>query len=134
MQYQVLVSQLKNFRIDNAPDEIVGVPHSLLMHLLKAALKGKREFDESFYVENNADIQAALGSRKIRSGASHYYSTGYFEGRKPKRFLVDEKFYLAENPDVVNAIRKGLVKNAQEHYDAMGFQENRVPFKGFSLF
>lgn len=133
MQYQVLVDQLRNFSIDNGPNDIVGVPHSLLMRLLSAALKHKREFDEAFYLENNADIRDAVKARKIRAGAEHYYSTGYFEGRKPKRFVVDEKYYLSENPDVVNAIKKGIVKNAQEHYDAMGFQELRMPYKGFTL-
>jgi hypothetical protein len=99
-----------------------------------AALRQKGEFDEGYYLANNQDVKEAIGSSFIGDAAEHYYTTGYFEGRSPKRILVDERFYIQENPDVAAAIKKGLVGSAQEHFEGTGFREGRLPFKGFSLF
>jgi hypothetical protein len=120
---------------DNSKDPgYVALPESLFCELLAAAIKQKGEFDERFYLESYPDIAAAVRNRKIASGLDHYLETGYFENRRPKRFIVDEAYYLKENPDVAEGIRRGVVKSAQEHFDNAGFAEGRLPYFGFSLF
>ena len=113
---------------------MVTIPTDLFRHLLITALKSKNFFDENFYLANNSDISKAVKSKQIATAAEHYFETGYFEGRLPRKVIVDEKFYLENNPDVLDAIRKGKVKNAQEHYECAGFREGRQPCAGFMMF
>jgi len=133
MQY----SQLKNITVESGSvdgTKTVTIPADLFRTLLITALRSKHFFDENFYLANNADISRAVKTKQISSAADHYFETGYFEGRLPRKLLVDEKFYLEQNPDVLDAVRKGKVKNAQEHFDCAGFREGRQPYAGFSMF
>jgi len=129
-QLQALITGSTN------PDGVktVTVPADLFRHLLISSLKSKGFFDEAYYLANYSDISKAVRSKQISSGADHYFETGYFEGRLPRKMLVDEKFYLENNPDVRDAIAKGKVKTAQEHFDCAGFREGRQPYAGFSMF
>jgi len=133
----VQYSQLKSLITESANADgikTVTVPAELFRHLLVTALKSKGFFDEAYYLANYSDISRAVRSKQISSGADHYFETGYFEGRLPRKMVVDEKFYLENNPDVRDAITKGKVKNAQEHFDCAGFREGRQPNAGFSMF
>jgi hypothetical protein len=133
MQYNALVKQLK-FETADDGSKVVTMTTELFNHLLRGALKAKGIFDERFYILTNPDIAHAVRSKKFTSGSEHYFETGYFENRFPKRFLVDEKYYLKENPDVADGIRKRTEKSGQSHFDGIGFNEGRSPYKDFSLF
>lgn len=112
----------------------ITIPSDLFQGLLIIALRYKGVFDESFYLASNPDVKDAVARNIVVSAAEHYYTTGYFEGRIPKRLLVDERFYLERNPDVSAAIRKNAVASAQDHFDFAGFREGRQPYDGFTLF
>ena len=132
MQY-IHLKRLAAETVDKGGEKRVSIPADLFRQLIASALQGKGMFDENYYLSVNSDIQDAVRRGAIESASEHYYTTGYFEGRLPKKLLVDEKFYLEANPDVAEAVRKGLVKDAQEHFENAGFREGRVPHKGFSL-
>jgi hypothetical protein len=129
MQWQA-VSTL----VGNGPaKDSVTITRELFQRLLIGALRYKGTFDENYYLSENSDIGEAIQSGLIASASEHYYESGYFEGRMPKRLLVDEKFYLKQNPDVVAAIRNGVTPSAQSHFDDRGFREGRAPHADFSL-
>ena len=132
MQYKTLlkVAEIK----EGAGGKSVNLPHELFRTFLIAALRAKGEFDETFYLAANPDVRSAVRKKEIVSGSEHYYNTGYFEGKMPKKFVVDEAFYLEANPDVAKAIKLRKIKSCQLHFDTNGFSEGRVPFAGFSLF
>lgn len=133
MQYALLEKHLVD---GTRPDgtATVTLPKDLFRKILTAALRGSGQFDEAFYVAKYSDIKGALQKGAIASGTDHYYTTGYWEKRLPKKIKVDDKFYLQQNPDIAAALRKGAVKSAQQHFDVAGFSEGRLPFKDFSLF
>lgn len=133
MQYTTL---LKTITVNDAGSEnsTVTISAELFRHLLINALKVRGEFDESFYLAANPDLRTAIQKKVVGSAADHYYNTGYFEGKMPKRFVVDESFYLDRNPDVAKAISQRKVKNCQLHFETNGFREGRAPFEGFALF
>ena len=115
-------------------NDSIAISTTLFRRLLVSALREKGVFDESFYLAANSDIKEAVARRSIASAAEHYYTTGYFEGRMPKKIMVDERFYLENNLDVSGAIRKKAVASAQEHFELAGFAEGRQPYEGFTLF
>ncbi len=112
----------------------VTVPFEMFHSLVETALRAKGEFDEGFYLAANPDIRNAVKKNEIASAADHYYRSGYFEGRMPKRFEVDEEFYLEQNPDVAKGIKMRRIKSCQLHFDTNGFKEGRAPYEGFRLF
>jgi hypothetical protein len=133
MQFSCL-RNLVTKEADGSGNETITMPASLFRQLLASALKSNGMFDETFYTAHNSDVSEAIRKNTIMGGASHYFTTGYFEDRLPCKLLVDERFYLESNADVAAAIRKGLVKSAQEHFEYTGFKEGRAPYKNFSLF
>lgn len=114
--------------------QTVSVPADLFRTLLISALRAKGEFDEAYYLAANPDIRAAIRNGTVASGAEHYFNSGYFEGKMPRRIEVDEAFYLDRNPDVAKAIAQKKVKNCQAHFESNGYREGRAPHEGFSLF
>ncbi|MFZ2870735.1 hypothetical protein [Zavarzinia sp.] len=130
------ISNLKRLIVDvsEGGGGQVKVPVDLFWRLVATALRSKAAFDEDYYVFANSDIEQAVKARTLKSGADHYFITGYLEGRMPNRILVDEKFYLEQNPDVAAAVRRGEVGSAQEHFEFAGFKEGRLPYKDFTLF
>ena len=132
MQYATLTRLIAASK--SSRNGAVTVPADLFRKLLIVALREKNVFDESFYLESYPDIKDSVARGVIPSGAEHYYKTGYFEGRRPKKLLVDERFYLEKNPDVATAIRNGKIASAQEHFEVAGFEEGRDPYSGFTLF
>jgi hypothetical protein len=133
MQYKTLMQLVKE-SVSLEGGRLVTIPQDLFRTLLIAAIRNKAVFDDKFYSAINSDIKEAIRTTQISSAEDHYYNSGYFEGRLPKKFLVDEKYYLEKNPDVSAAIRSGVIKSAQEHFEYAGFREGRAPYKDFSLF
>jgi hypothetical protein len=112
----------------------VQVNREVFRLLLLAALRQKTVVDEKYYLAKYPDVAKALATGGVASAADHWYETGYFEHRQPRRILVDEEFYLQTNPDVARALRTGKVSSCQAHFDDAGFNEGRLPFAGFSFF
>src|SRR5437764_13863600 len=133
MQYARLRAIVKQ-HVDENGNELVSMPVDLFRHLLATALEAKKGFDEKFYVAANPDVKQAVEKGIIESGAAHYYSTGYFEDKLPRKLMVDEKFYLSAHPDIADAVKKGKIESAQQHFEQNGFREGRLPYPGFSLF
>jgi hypothetical protein len=132
MQYNTLLKTVTINDADGA-NPTVTMSIDLFRQLLITAVKAKGEFDEAFYLAANPDLRTAIQKKVVGSAAEHYYNTGYFEGKIPKRFVVDESYYLDQNPDVAKAISQRKVKNCQLHFETNGFREGRAPYAGFSL-
>ena len=133
MQYAQFVSKFKTCR-NFGEDELVTVSKNLLLRLLKSALRHKADFDPDYYLDNYADIRNAVSEGSIVDPAEHYYATGYFENRRPRRLTIDERFYLKAYPDVADAMRSGSIASPQAHFDTVGFHEGKMPYADFSLF
>jgi hypothetical protein len=114
--------------------EQIQIPRGLFRDLLIIALQTKGDFDEEYYLKTNPDVRRAIDRKQIINATEHYYQTGYFENRLPKKILIDNDFYLKMNSDVSAAINAGTVKAAQDHFETAGFREGRLPFPGFRLF
>lgn len=112
----------------------VEIDKDLFFQFIRSALRAKGEFDEKYYLSLYTDVEKGIRSGKIESALDHWIEAGYFEGRRPKRFIVDEDFYLKTNKDVAAALKKGIVVSAQQHFESNGLEEGRLPFKDFSLF
>jgi len=127
------VKTIDGFSLSN-PTQKVTINQELLRALLAAALRQKTPVDEKYYLAKYPDIAKAIANGILTSASDHWYETGYYEGRHPRRILVDEEYYLQAHPDVAKAIRAGKIKSCQDHFDDAGFAEGRLPFAGFSLF
>jgi len=95
-------------------------------------------FDEELYLIANPDVQAAVASGAIASGAQHYEQFGRVEGRSllPLGLEIgglrmanfyDETYYLSQNPDVADAVSQGTFANGYEHFLRFGIAEGRNP-------
>jgi hypothetical protein len=133
MQYARLKALIKQ-DVDRDGQETVTMPSDLFRQLLIGALRMKSVFDEKYYLENNPDVEEAVRKGEIESGAAHYYQTGYFEDKLPKKLLVDEKYYVFGHADIAEAVRSGAIESAQQHFENHGYREGRLPFAGFTLF
>jgi hypothetical protein len=85
------------------------------------------DFDEDWYLNQNADLAAAIPSDAFASGWHHFVTIGYFEGRSPIEPYVDSDWYMSHYGDVAAAILDGVFANAREHFEARGRAEGRVP-------
>lgn len=88
-------------------------------------------FDETFYLQSNPDVAAAVSTGSLASGYQHFVIHGLVEGRNPS-ILYSELFYLTSNPDVQTAVRSGIVRSGLEHFLNIGHQEGRNPAPGFN--
>jgi len=79
-----------------------------------ATLKESKYFDESWYLENNVDVEIANVNP-----AMHFITDGALEGRNPS-LDFDTRFYLNSYPDV-----KASGLNPLYHYIKFGEKENR---------
>ncbi|NEQ47109.1 MAG: VWA domain-containing protein [Leptolyngbya sp. SIOISBB] len=82
-------------------------------------------FDETYYLNVNADVAAQVAGGLLSSGYEHFVNTGWLEGRNPSS-LYNEALYLALNPDVEATILDGTFSSGFEHYITQGHLENRV--------
>lgn len=112
-QYSAAIGTFFGLPASGAPVEIGGLELADL-------------FDETFYLANNPDVQAAVSSGEIASGFQHFINNGRFEGRSPSS-LFNEQFYLETNPDVRDAVDAGLISSGFEHFAQNGHLERRDP-------
>ena len=117
-----------------APNIEVTIKNAFLRELVIAALRATTKVDEKFYLSKYRDVARAVAAGTSQSASDHFYETGYFENRLPRRYQVDEDFYLTENPDVAKALREGKLRSCQDHFEVAGYAEGRNPFPGFKLF
>ncbi|MGD1858680.1 MAG: cadherin-like domain-containing protein [Leptolyngbyaceae cyanobacterium] len=82
-------------------------------------------FDEAFYLSQNPDVAALVGS-VFSSGYQHFVAFGLDEGRNPS-VLYNESFYRAQNPDIAAAIANGSLTSGLRHFLTSGHQEGRDP-------
>ena len=132
MFYKHFLKETKNFSSADSSGA-VEISKDLLRRLLIAALRQKTTVDEKYYLARYSDVAKAVSTGSIESASDHWYETGYFENRSPRKILVDEEYYLQANPDVAKAVAAGKVASCQVHFDEAGFSEGRAPFAGFSL-
>lgn len=83
-------------------------------------------FNESFYLANNPDVQAAVEAGIIDSGFEHFIETGQFQVRQPSP-LYDESYYLTTNPIVAEAVNLGFFTSGFQHYIEFGQFQFRNP-------
>lgn len=81
-------------------------------------------FDETFYLDENPDVAAAVLNGDFTYGYEHFLEHGIAEGRDPSLYY-DEAFYLADNPDVQAAVDAGDFDSGFEHYLLHGHVEER---------
>lgn len=82
-------------------------------------------FDESFYLSNYPDVQAAIDAGGFISGLQHFQQAGLAEGRVLVSPYYDEQFYLRANPDLAAAVTAGGFSSGLQHYIQNGEAEGR---------
>ena len=110
-----------------SPGEMVHLPWKDLCQIISNLLIAV-EVDEEWYKQTYPDVAQAIASGTEKSAKQHFITSGYFEGRLPKKITVDEAFYCATYPDVATGIEEGFFDSAQEHFDQAGVKEGRLPF------
>jgi len=69
-----------------------------------SALSPNAQFDEAWYLQQHADVSAAVASGTLRSGFLHFIQHGIFEGRWPSPELHGRIVPLAHTPPTSDAI------------------------------
>lgn len=133
MFYKHFLEEAKNFSSADYTG-VVEIRKDLLRRLVIAAIRHETVVDEKYYLARYPDVAKAVATGSIGIASDHWYETGYFENRTPRKILVDEEYYLQTNPDVAKAVAAGKLVSCQVHFDEAGFSEGRAPFEGFSLF
>jgi hypothetical protein len=113
-------------RASYARNNTITLPKVFFNMLLELALKSST-FNESGYLKENPDVNAAIGKGQVENALQHYSRFGYLEGRRGGTPTVDEAWYLATYPDVAKAVRSGQIPSATEHYYVIGAGEGRSP-------
>ena len=89
------------------------------------------QFDETFYLTNNADVVVAISQGTFSSALQHFNLFGGRELRAPNSSF-DANYYAINNPDVLNAVSSGTFTNVFAHFQAFGEIENRAPSSAFA--
>ncbi|MEG3837794.1 MULTISPECIES: calcium-binding protein [unclassified Microcoleus] len=76
------------------------------------------EYNESFYLTNNSELQPFVQNGTFKSGFDHFIQFGAKEGRFGTSFFEPE--YLKENPDIVPFVNSGNLKTGREHFFNFG--------------
>jgi hypothetical protein len=90
-------------------------------------------FNQNFYLTNNADVVVAISQGHFASALDHFSRFGGKELRNPNE-LFDSNFYAINNGDVLNAVSAGGLNNVFEHYQSFGETESRVPSTTYAGF
>ena len=96
-------------------------------------MSASAQFNETFYLTNNADVVVAISQGVFGSALQHYNLFGGKELRAPNS-TFDASYYAVNNPDVLNAVASGVFANVFEHFKAFGESENRAPTSAFASF
>ncbi len=93
-------------------------------------------YRETDYLNQYADVRAAVTGGAIASGQAHFEQFGFNEGRLPSADFAalqaawpfyDEGGYLARYEDVAGAVSRGAIAGGWQHFAAFGFREGRGP-------
>jgi hypothetical protein len=84
-------------------------------------------FDESYYLANNPDVQAAVNAGAFSSGRQHFEQYGLAEGRVSVSPYYNEQLYLQKYPDIAVAVSAGSLSSGLQHYIQFGEAEGRSP-------
>jgi len=96
-------------------------------------MSASAQFNETFYLTNNADVVVAISQGFFGSALQHYNQFGGKELRAPNA-TFDPNYYAVNNPDVLNAVASGVFPNVFEHYKEFGESENRAPTEAYASF
>jgi hypothetical protein len=102
------------------------MPVTALQVLLRAAFFGPA-FDATWYRSTYSDVATAIAAGHVPDELAHFTRFGYFEGRRPRAFVVDKEWYEQTYRDVAAAIERGSISGAEAHFNADGYLESRVP-------
>ncbi|WP_254563496.1 vanadium-dependent haloperoxidase [Oscillatoria sp. HE19RPO] len=83
-------------------------------------------FEESYYLQQNPDVNLAVTQGGFNSGLEHFLQWGQGEGRTPSAWY-NEAYYLEQYPDVAAAVAGQLLESGLTHYLRFGQQEGRNP-------
>ncbi|MEG4275310.1 MULTISPECIES: calcium-binding protein [unclassified Microcoleus] len=76
------------------------------------------EYNESFYLTNNSELQPFVQNGTFKSGYQHFIQFGSKEGRFGTSFFEPE--YLKKNPDIVPFVNSGNLRTGREHFFNFG--------------
>lgn len=96
-------------------------------------MSSSAEFDQSFYLTNNADVVVAISQGFFGSALQHYTLFGGKELRAPNA-TFDPNYYAVNNPDVLNAVSSGAFPSVFAHFQEFGEAENRAPSSTYATF
>jgi len=91
------------------------------------------QFNESFYLTNNADVVVGISQGHFSSALQHFTLFGGKELRAPNS-TFDPNYYAINNADVLNAVSAGTFSSVFAHFQAFGESENRAPTSAFATF
>lgn len=103
----------------------VTVSTSFLRFLI-SELAARLPFDETYYANTYPDVAEAVRRGQISSLHHHFYTTGYFEGRKPGLRHVDKAWYLRTYEDLSRALAANAMPDPAKHFNETGQYEGRV--------
>jgi hypothetical protein len=84
-------------------------------------------FDEAFYLRQNATVRDAVAQGGLKNGFEHYRDYGYFERRAP--FRLDRAWYGQHYPLAATEVGQGDFADFHHHYLAIGRQRGYLPFQ-----
>lgn len=83
-------------------------------------------FDETYYLNNNPDVKAAVANGSLGSGLQHFQQYGIREGRTNVSPNWNEQLYLQFNPDVAANTGSGrFFSSGLQHFIQFGEREGR---------
>jgi hypothetical protein len=97
----------------------------LPLQLEIGGLKMADFFDETYYLDQYADVAEAVRQGALAYGYEHFLRAGIAEGRNPSRYY-NEEVYLGANSDVAIAVGNGSINSGLEHYLQAGHLEDRL--------
>jgi glycosyltransferase involved in cell wall biosynthesis/GT2 family glycosyltransferase len=77
------------------------------------------EFSESYYLQRNKDVAAAVEAKRRRNGYDHFLHHGAAELRSPCN-AIDLRYYVGAHSSVRDDIDAGRARDAFVHYLAIG--------------
>ncbi|MBH5399929.1 hypothetical protein HZZ13_19360 [Bradyrhizobium sp. CNPSo 4010] len=123
--YVVPYGRLKELLSFDGRRDLVLAPEQVL-NAIKLLLRGV-EVDETWYLNEYADVKEAVNQGAFRSARHHFIENGYFEERRPFPVVVDDDWYGRAYPDVAEGVEFGEISSFQEHFEMYGEREGRFP-------
>jgi hypothetical protein len=107
----------------------VGPWERIDLPMLAAALNaGAIQFDETYYLESNPDVKAAVAAGSLGSGRHHDITHGFNEYRQP--FALHSFWYADRYPMAALEVAQGDYADLHHHYVAIGKARGYRPVPG----